>query len=544
MPRLNTAGSAAMGIAGGQISIDGSVPAALAAVVGGETCWYTTTKIAYQDATAAPAAIKSYDVGTFAIATLASQGETGLGAGNSQWAAFLAGSGVTTSVGAGPFPQGGPVDVSETGVVGLMTYYALGKGISIYSAVGAPLASIGATLFYTTFFLRSGVLAYSVNSGGSPLWLLSDFNGAGISYSPRTESINWLIPVTLASAVVWVVERSTRLTIRQKDASTGFVIEDTIPQFNPDAREISPGVVRVAWSSDAGESPGALIVVDVTLATGANTRGTVVAGALVFVAQTAFASVSLPTGAPASGGGSGGGGGSVVTTRGGVIVTRPVKAAPPPPTRTYPEVNRITDQASQKSLRLLWDKVYSVAEAADALNEQVRTIQATHIEDLRAQVATLNERTRAFGALGPGSGAGGGGGSGIDGSGGELGCSSAGATGHVTAGSPMTTFTMGQICCGTGNEYPALLAIVANQAARDANRLELLGRMIWHLALAGFKSDYYPNNPFTLLIELNNFVYAYRVTDYATYDIAMFTTMVFGGADPGVISAPAGGISD
>jgi hypothetical protein len=103
---------------------------------------------------------------------------------------------------------------------------------------------------------------------------------------------------------------------------------------------------------------------------------------------------------------------------------------------------------------------------------------------------------------------------------------------------------MGMICCGTYNEFSSLGAVVVDQPTRDANRLELLGRMIWHLALAGFPADYYPGNPFTLLIQAQGLVWAYRVTDYATFDVPMFSTMVPGGSEVGVITTPAGGIAD
>lgn len=241
-----------------------------------------------------------------------------------------------------------------------------------------------------------------------------------------------------------------------------------------------------------------------------------------------------------------------------------VLQGPPPtpvaPPRQYPHVSEVKDPAVQQSLRLLWDAHFGLLEQ----QTQIKATQATHtatLTSLGSQVTTA-QQTASF-ALNSGSpNAGPTGGQPAptpppgppspgpspppsdDGGQGSLGCSQAGPTGHVPPGSPITPLTAGQIVCGTFNEFSSLGAVVVDQPTRDANRLELLGRMIWHLALAGFPSDYYPGNPFDLLIQIGTTVYAYRVTDYATFDVPMFSTMVFGGTNPGPIGAPAGGIAD
>lgn len=546
MPVLNTVGDALCGVSVG-LSINGVTPAAMVGVPIDHARWLDDTKAVFQNNSGGTSVIGQYDTGTLALTTLDSLGLSGLGAGGGNWVAFLAGGvgkGVRTSVaGCGPFPNGGNCDASETGVMGFITYAPLGRGVSIYSAAGAPLSTIGSTLFYTDIYLRSGLLSYSINSGGLAQWRLMAFSGAGVTYSPRAQSLGPVIPVVLASTDIWVLERSDKLTIRQKDSDQGYVIEASVEQNNPDAREISPGVVRIAFSTDAGESPGALVRVDLMLATGANTRSV---GSGAFNAQTAFTLTTLPVGTPVSGGGSsgggpGGGGGRPTNT---AIITRRVKAAAKPPSRTYPEVDRIRDLPAQRSLRLLWDKVYDVHERLDAANTRIQQVAATQITDLQKQMLSLTQQVQSFGAFAGGtggSGGGGGGGGKSDGGEGDLGCGEAGSTGHVTAGSPLTRETVGKVVCGTGNEFPALLAIVVDQPTRDANRSELLGRMIWHLNLAGFPNvSRYPGNPFTLLIDIAGVQNAYRVTDYATFDVAMATCMVFGGTSSSPTSPDAG----
>jgi hypothetical protein len=219
-------------------------------------------------------------------------------------------------------------------------------------------------------------------------------------------------------------------------------------------------------------------------------------------------------------------------------------------------VNQVKDPAVAKSLRLLWDEHYGI-------KEQTRAIQATQdahdetLTSLGAKVdAAQTTATQAMDSRGDGSGPTGTGGGGGDGSGdtdngqGELGCGSSGSTGHVTTGSPLTAETMGKIVCGTAKEFPALGLVVANQGIRDANRHELLGRMIWHLTLAGFTAAYYPGNPFVLLIKAAGTVYGYRVTDYANFDVQMFSLMLFLGFNEHIgnnwtaINTPDGGIAD
>jgi hypothetical protein len=66
------------------------------------------------------------------------------------------------------------------------------------------------------------------------------------------------------------------------------------------------------------------------------------------------------------------------------------------------------------------------------------------------------------------------------------GVAAAPATGHPAGAYDGSANRAGLIIGGTANEWPALIAITADQAARDANMETLLRRMIWHLILDGY----------------------------------------------------------
>lgn len=133
-----------------------------------------------------------------------------------------------------------------------------------------------------------------------------------------------------------------------------------------------------------------------------------------------------------------------------------------------------------------------------------------------------------------------------DGGDGETGCTGAGADGHPTIVT-LDIATAGQVICGTGNEYPALKAITVDQATRDANRDQLLDRMVWHMNLAGYPCSRYgtvAGRPWILLFNLpSNLEVAYRVVGYETFETPMTTVMVLGGASNEIVT-PDAGIAD
>lgn len=180
-----------------------------------------------------------------------------------------------------------------------------------------------------------------------------------------------------------------------------------------------------------------------------------------------------------------------------------------PRKRAYPQVNLITDRATQQSVQLLWDKLFDALDdldtaRADLAAEQAQLaldrarLDAVELQQEENSIAAGNVTNQAGVGTGfpgsPGSGSGGGttpppgGGSmpGNDLGEGQAGLVQAGATGHLSGSFARNAFAMGQIVGGVGNEFPSLLAPAANQPARDANLAELLGRVIWHLQLNGF----------------------------------------------------------
>lgn len=169
--------------------------------------------------------------------------------------------------------------------------------------------------------------------------------------------------------------------------------------------------------------------------------------------------------------------------------------------RLFPHLPEIKDPAAAKSLRLLWDSHYAALDRLDAALASITVVSQTV-----GKLASVGQQTGivAASAIG-GSGEGllsfsqggqnmatalqtgvGGSTGGTDDGFGQQGFDAAGPTGHVPAGSLLNAFVAGQVVGGTVNEFPALLLPTTDDAARDAQQLEMLERMIWHLNLAGF----------------------------------------------------------
>lgn len=130
---------------------------------------------------------------------------------------------------------------------------------------------------------------------------------------------------------------------------------------------------------------------------------------------------------------------------------------------------------------------------------------------------------------------------------GSLGCSECGSDGHPTV-TVKDVETAGKIVCGVAQEFPGLLAATADQPTRDANRDQLLDRMVWHLNLLGFPASRYgtvAGRPWILLFNTpDGTEYAYRVSSYETFETPFTAVMVFGGASPGTTVVVDAGIAD
>lgn len=116
-----------------------------------------------------------------------------------------------------------------------------------------------------------------------------------------------------------------------------------------------------------------------------------------------------------------------------------------------------------------------------------------------------------------------------DGGAGAAGCAAAGSDGHATG--TLTAELAGQIVCGTGNEFPALKLAAVDQTTRDANQLELLLRMIWHLNQAGFTAGRQQNpsgivSGDKLTVQVGAVFFAYDVFEGVPFNVDMPTQML------------------
>ena len=224
----------------------------------------------------------------------------------------------------------------------------------------------------------------------------------------------------------------------------------------------------------------------------------------------------------------------------------------------------IRTDTSPDNIRALWERLHALDDQITAANTTI-TQQASTITTLQTQVKTVqaqaaqasitagqpNQTVSSTGVPTPTPTP-----SPITDNGqGSLGCSEAGADGHLAAGFPVDVESAGKIICGTGKEFPALLAAVGSQAIRDANRLELVQRMIWHLNLYGFQASAYIvsgtiTNAYVIILRLpTGTLYGYRVVNYEDFTQTMTTTMEFVGIDSyigaGAVGfAPQPGTSD
>jgi hypothetical protein len=185
---------------------------------------------------------------------------------------------------------------------------------------------------------------------------------------------------------------------------------------------------------------------------------------------------------------------------------------PTPPTTNYGHLSTIKDGATRRVVKLILDRLGDIERRSGGIGTLTKPLTADLNADgnqLKSLKDPTNDRdavtlqflktyvqqalvtlapvvsgtapgtgTPAFPSTLPGGG-----------DGGEMaqGFAAALPTGH-DAGGELTPTRAGQIVGGTVNEWIALTAAAPTQAVRDANQLELLLRMIWHLRLAGFSA--------------------------------------------------------
>ncbi len=295
MPRLSALGSAVTGVAGTQAAINGTTPAGLVGMIGG--CdWLSTTEIFGQDGT--DCQIYDVDTDTQSLALAGGANETWAGGG--VWQRWGTG-GVIESNGL-TLPAAGAATVDRAGRSAVIIDRSMGFGIRTYNASGTALTSISANPLVLEFVrCRDNVVSWADDAG----WhLVNATTGAVVPFAQRTSPVNFLTTATSGSRLM-VLERddSGQLTVRQAAAAQGYVVATGANLFGPDFVFISANTVRIAYSTGAGELASELVLIDLNLNTGANTKATIVSGAPVYVAQPNVPVTSLPASAvPGSGG--------------------------------------------------------------------------------------------------------------------------------------------------------------------------------------------------------------------------------------------------
>lgn len=211
--------------------------------------------------------------------------------------------------------------------------------------------------------------------------------------------------------------------------------------------------------------------------------------------------------------------------------------------RVYPHVPDIKDRPTQNTTRLIWDKIFDHADTLTAMNATIKSANdliATQAKSIAALQAQLNrvsivagkKTDMTGGIIGGGGGTGGGGGGGSnDGGAGQDGCVNCGVDGHPASGLTLDNRTAGLIVCGTGNEFPALLAVTIDQPTRDANALELLERVIWHLQQYGFLAGRQRNpsgvvSQDKITIQISGVWWAYDIYPGVDYTVPLVMQMV------------------
>lgn len=308
--KFNSTGLALTGIGGavGRVAVDGVVPAALGTMAGGGWGWLTDDIIAGPGDFGSGYLLRSYTISTLTVADL----DPGVGdvnvfkAGNNVWAAFLAGTGVWTSVaGLGPFPASSLADISPGGDIVLISVYQADRGVVVYNAGGSQTANRDVVLTLPSIHARTGIVSYQTAAS----WQLMTTAGVSVGYAPRTDATVVSIVPCQVGSTVWVLEWAVgdTLTLRPAASGQGYTIASGVDNiFNPDICDLSGGVVRVGWSTTTGEAHTDLRLMDLTLASGANTVATSAGGAgIVTTTGSPLSPAVFPVGAVVGGGGQG-----------------------------------------------------------------------------------------------------------------------------------------------------------------------------------------------------------------------------------------------
>lgn len=299
-----TTGVGAMGI-GTNISIDGVIPAPLVGVGALYPRWIQPAGNVLLFFNNDLGTLQQIDLDTSVVTTVAPGGALVLAAGNGLYVASLstgALQGVRSNIsGWSRLSLAGLGDMDGSGAFAVIQAFASDRGVSLYASSGALITTIDIPIAPGAVIrCNTGLCAFSGSASAWQLRSLTD--GSVVPFADREQGVIETVPLEMADGRIVVVERTGNdtLTLRVATGNLGYVISSTIV-YNPDAMEISPGVVRVGYSATAGEGPTALRMVDLTLASGAQTLWTTASGSLVSSAGPTLTVTSLPATLPEQG---------------------------------------------------------------------------------------------------------------------------------------------------------------------------------------------------------------------------------------------------
>lgn len=283
--RFNSLGHGLTGTSGSTISIDGvNIPCLVgfqAADAQPGLGWLDDDDIALQVDFGGGFKLYQVKISTNTPTLIDNFGTIQLAAGNGVYSAYL--SGVRSNAFA-TLPLAGFGDTSPEGITAVIQNFSTGTGIVVLSSSGSVLSTTTANLAGgSEIRVKGGIVAYRDTSGTHLMSAL----GVRQSYAPRTDTVFQCVPITVSGAQ-WVVEVTgaitSQLSVRPATSANGFIL-NTGDAFNVDAVEVSPGVLRVGWCINAGETNTSLRIADLTIGTSALSTGTTTSGSLVVTAQ-------------------------------------------------------------------------------------------------------------------------------------------------------------------------------------------------------------------------------------------------------------------
>lgn len=286
--KFNSLGEATYGTYGvGGVSVDGAVPAGLAALEIGSPAWQSDTQLIYQDCTTGVCKVNRLTYPAETIDTLSATGSNTLCGGGGVWAKWLGGT-TTTSYG-GSYTNSTLLTVSPEGHTVIVTNRSAGVGLAVYDETGVEIYSDPNLMIVRDngVRLRDNILAYQT----AARWNLIDIaESSSLGWFPRP-GVVLIIPVTI-DGLTYVIEQTNNeegLTLRPSNRDRGWQLNATPFAFNPDGVLLSDGTVRVGSCTTPGEGTTTLQVYDITINnTGTLTMsiGTVSGGGIVYGADT------------------------------------------------------------------------------------------------------------------------------------------------------------------------------------------------------------------------------------------------------------------